>query len=148
MLDAWVTPTLPPAVAVGELSPAAAEKIRAVTEYESRPPKRGSGEEPSVDELRAEAFAEFNEEFYKNLAAEDAALLETLTADVARMRAHWDRLEQIRGLQHWAAHGQRLYGPKPVAVLQVSSGFGGNKTPITARQIFQSFDEVLGRGGR
>ncbi len=144
MLETYLQATLPPAAAVVDVSPVAAEKIRAVTDAEN-----GCGDGGlSLDELRAQAFAEFGAEFFAKLAAEETALLTTLATDVERLWAHWNRLEQIRGLEHWSTHGQRLYGPRPVAVLQVSSGFGHNKTPVTARQVFDAFGEVIARGGR
>ncbi len=146
MLDTYLPAALPPAHVVGDVSPAAATKIRAVEEYERSPAKHRTGSD--IEELRAEAFAELGHEFQQSLAAEDAALLATLTEDVERLWAHWSRLEQIRGLEHWATHGQRGYSPKPVPVMEVAIGSSGGKTPIMARRICEAFQAVLDRGGR
>ncbi len=118
MLQTHLPPELPPASVVDGVSPAAAEKIRTVNEDDSTLSHRRAGVD--IEELRHDAFGQFDGAFHENLAEQTTELLAKLTEDVERLRTHWSRLEQLRGLDRWVTYGQmRGYSPQVIPVMQV-----------------------------
>lgn len=144
----YLPATLPPEGVVATLNPAAAEAIGNFSDYEATLPARRSDEQLNrLEQLRGQALAGlFDDEFWAALDAEEAELREAIAEQVAQLRTRWGRLEAIRGLRKWRVQPTQ-YMPQPIPAMMITSGVGGYKQQLYARDLLRAIADTVD-GGR